>query len=192
MIESRYWRAELRADLSWLNQHQHYRRWSEKQLVLFERKLMLVAFQVRSLLERPKVNDAARSTRMPVVRYKKVGGRPFTYTGAGWPEDRFDMHHPEQVVMSAMDVCNQLIHYYWMQTWSEGKAFAGMLVFSDYMRHKWAYEFRIESILMLFKVFAEESSVVLSSESRWDEKKQYYVVTRATGPTAPTQETPSK
>jgi hypothetical protein len=183
MIESRYWRAELRAELLWLSRQQHYRRWSEKKLVLYERKLMLVAFQVRSLLERPKVNDAARGTSMPVVRYKKIGTRPFTYTGAGWPQDRFDMNHPEQVMLSAMDVCNQLIHYYWMQTWSEGKAFAGMLVFSDYMRHKWAYEFRIADLIALFQVFAKESSVIVSSESRWDEKKQDYVLTRATGPT---------
>jgi hypothetical protein len=183
MIESRYWRAELRSELSWLKRQQSYRRWSEKQLVLYERKLMLVAFQVRSLLERPKVNDAARGTVVSVVRYKKVGTRPFTYTGSGWPEDRFDMNRPERVSLSAMDVCNQLIHYYWMQTWSEGKAFAGMLVFSDYMRHKWAYEFRIDDLLRLFQVFAQDSSVVISSESRWDEKKQDYVVIRATGPT---------
>lgn len=144
---------------------------------------MIVAFQVRSLLERPKVNDASRATVMPVVRYKKIGTRPFTYMGAGWPECRFDMSRPERVSLSAMDVCNQLIHYYWMQTWSVGKAFAGMLVFSDYMRHKWAYEFRIDDLLRLFQSFAQESSVVISSEFRWDEKKQDYVVIRATGPT---------
>jgi len=183
MIESRYWCAELRSELYWLERQQRYRRWSEKQLVLYERKLMLIAFQVRSLLERPKVNDTARGSAMPVVRYKKVGTRPFTYIGSGWPEDRFDMNHPERVSLSAMDVCNQLIHYYWMQTWSEGKAFAGMLVFSDYMRHKWAYEFRIDDLLRLFQVFAQESSVAISSEFRWDEKKQDYVVIRAAGST---------
>ena len=182
MIESSYWRVELRSDLAWLKKHQHYRRWSEKQLVLFERKVMLVAFQVRSLLERPKVNDVARSTGMQVVRFKKVGNRPFTFTGSGWPEDRFDMVKPEPAVMPAVDVCNQLIHYYWMQTWSEGKAFAGMLVFSDYMRHKWAYQFRVEDLLNLFRVFTDESSAIVSSATRWDEKKQDYVMIRATGP----------
>ena len=142
---------------------------------------MLVAFQVRSLLERPKVNDVARGTSMQVVRYKKVGDRPFTVTGSGWPEDRFDMQKPEPSVMSAADVCNQLIHYYWMQTWSEDKAFVGMLVFSDYMRHKWAYEFRVKDILDLFRVFADESSVIASSTSKWSEKKQDYVVIHANG-----------
>lgn len=71
MIESYYWRVELRSDLAWLQGHRKYRRWSEKQQVLFERKLMLVAFQVRSLLERPKVNDRARNQTISVVRFKK-------------------------------------------------------------------------------------------------------------------------
>lgn len=84
MIESHYWRSELRSDIAWLRKHRAYRRWSEKQQVLFERKLMLSAFQVRSLLERPKVNDRARATCMPALRYKKVGNRPFTVMGPGW------------------------------------------------------------------------------------------------------------
>jgi len=182
VIESRYWRIELRSDLAWLRKHRVYRRWSERQLVLFERQLMLVAFQVRSLLERLKVNDRARSTGMSAVRYKKTGGLPFTYTGAGWPHERFDMEHPEPTVLSILDVCNQLIHYYWMQTWSEGRAFAGMLVFSDYMRLKWAYEFRIEDLLQLFRTIAEDSSAIVASESVWNDEKQDYVLTRSWGP----------
>ena len=181
-IESRYWRTELRSDLAWLKKHRAYRRWSEKQLVLFERQLMLVAFQVRSLLERPKVNGRARSTGMSALRYKKTGDRPFTYTGSGWPHERFDMEHPEPAVLSALDVCNQLIHYYWMQTWSERRAFSGMLVFSDFMRHKWAYEFRIEDLLQLFQSFAEDSSAVVGTESIWSDKKQDFVVTASWGP----------
>lgn len=182
MIESRYWRTELKVDLAWLKQHRTYRRWSEKQQVLFERKLMLVAFQVRSLLERPKVNDRARNTVMPVLRYKKVGDRPFTATGSGWPHERFDMERPESAVLSALDVCNQLIHYYWMQTWSEGQSFAAMLVFSDYKRHKWAYEFRIEDLLQLFQVFGDDSSAIVGAESRWDDKRQDFVCTKSWGP----------
>jgi hypothetical protein len=181
MIESRYWRTELRADLAWLRRHRTYRRWSEKQLVLFERKLMLTAFQIRSLLERPKVNDRARSRSMPVLRYKKIGDRPFTATGSGWPDERFDMENPEPDTLSAMDVCNQLIHYYWMQTLSEGQAFALMLIFSDYKRHKWAYGFRIDDLLQLFQVFGDESSCVLGTDYQWDDKKQDFVVIKACG-----------
>ena len=175
MIKSTYWRQELRADLAWLKKHRKYRRWSEKQLVLYERRLMLVAFQVRSLLERPKVNDRARNARMPVIRYKKIGARPFTCVGSGSPEDRFDFANPEVSELGVLDVCNQLIHYYWMQTWSEGTAFVGMLVFSDYMRQKWAYELQIENLLSLFSVFANDSSAVSGISFVWNEKKQDYV-----------------
>lgn len=182
MIESSYWRTELRNDLAWLKTHRVYGRWSEKQQVIFERKLMLVAFQVRSLLERPKVNDQARGTRMSVLRYKKIGNRPFTATGAGWLHERFDMEHPEAAVLSVFDVCNQLIHYYWMQTLSEHRSFVSMLVFSDYKRHKWVYEFQIEDLLQLFRVFGNDSSAIISMESRWDDEKQDYIVTRARGP----------
>jgi hypothetical protein len=181
MIESYYWRTELRDDLTWLKKHRVYRKWSEKQQVLFERKLMLVAFQVRSLLERPKVNDQARSASMSVLRYKKTGDRPFTVTGSGWPHDRFDMEHPEPATLSVLEVCNQLIHYYWMQTLSEGRAFVSMLVFSDYQRHKWAYQLQIEDLLQLFRVFGNDSSAVVGMESQWDEKKQDYIVTRSWG-----------
>lgn len=181
MIESSYWRTELKNDLAWLKSHRMYRRWSEKQQVLFERKLMLVAFQVRSLLERPKVNDQARSTGMSVLRYKKIGDRPFTALGSGWPHERFDMEHPEAAVLSVLDVCNQLIHYYWMQTLSVNRAFVSMLVFSDYQRHKWAYEFQIEDLLQLFRVFGNDSSAIVGLESQWDDKRQDYIVTRSWG-----------
>lgn len=175
MIESTYWRQELRAELAWLKRHRKYRRWSEKQLVLYERRLMLVAFQVRSLLERPKVNDRARNARMPVIRYKKIGVKPFTYVGPGFPEDRFDLANPEPSELRVIDVCNQLIHYYWMQTWSEGTAYKGMLVFSDFMRHKWAYEFSIEELIRLFSAFADDSSAATGMSFHWNEKKQDYV-----------------
>ncbi|WP_292398746.1 MULTISPECIES: hypothetical protein [unclassified Methylophaga] len=175
MIESIYWRQELRVELAWLKKNRKYRRWSEKQLVLYERRLMLVAFQVRSLLERPKVNDSARSARIPVIRYKKIGSKPFTNVGAGFPEDRFDMESPEQSELGVLDVCNQLIHYYWMQTWSEGTAFKGMLVFSDFMRHKWVYQLLIEDLISLFSIFANDSSAVTELRFHWSEKKKDYV-----------------
>ncbi|MBR8141804.1 hypothetical protein KDW46_05440 [Burkholderia vietnamiensis] len=182
MIESYYWRAELRSDLAWLQGHRKYRRWSEKQQVLFERKLMLVAFQVRSLLERPKVNDRARNQTISVVRFKKIGDRPFTATGAGWPHELFDMDRPEPDVLSAPEVCNQLIHYYWMQTYTEGKSFLSMLVFSDFKRNKWAYEIQIEDLLRLFGVFGDDSSSVVEVQWKWSNKKQDFVVTKALGP----------
>jgi hypothetical protein len=119
---------------------------------------------------------------MSVIRYRKTGDRPFTVTGSGWPHERFDMEHPEPEVLSVFEVCNQFIHYYWMQTWSEGRAFAGVLVFSDYKRHKWAYEFQIQELLRLFRVFGSDSSSIVGMESKWDDKKQDFIYTKLWGP----------
>lgn len=112
---------------------------------------------------------------MPVLRYKKIGTKPFTYVGVGLPEDRFDISNPEPSELGVLDVCNQLIHYYWMQTWSEGAAFKAIFVFSDFMRHKWAYEFVVEDLIALFSAFADDSSAARDLGFHWNEKKQDYV-----------------
>jgi len=66
-----------------------------------------------------------------------------------------------------------------MQTITEGKAFASMLVFSDYQRRKWAYQIRIEDLLKLFGVFSEESSAITSLAFKWNDKKQDYILVKA-------------
>ena len=58
MIESRFWRAELRGDIAWLRRHRRFKRWSEKQQVLFERRLMLAD----SFLERLKTVEGGYVT----------------------------------------------------------------------------------------------------------------------------------
>ncbi|WP_205956268.1 hypothetical protein [Pseudoxanthomonas winnipegensis] len=176
MIESRYWRAELRSELIWLRRNRRYSRWSEKKQVLFERKLILVAFQIRSLLERPKVNQAARSATCPATRYKKIGNQPFTVIGSGWPHEKFDFSKPDATDLPALTVCNQLIHYYWMQTYRSNRSFESILVFSDYERHKWAYEIQIADLLKMFQVFADDSSALRTACFEWDEKKLDYAV----------------
>jgi hypothetical protein len=182
VIESRYWREELKADIRWLRVKQRYKRLSEKQLVLYERKLMLVAFQIRTLLERPKVNDRVRELKLQVVRYPKIGDEPFTVVGPGWPDDHFDLSSPEEVDLSVWDVCNQLIHYYWMSTASEETGrFTSILVFSDRKRQICAYEFKVSSLIDLFAAFSEEGSAVHKCRFVWNEKKRDYVMEDAGG-----------
>jgi hypothetical protein len=69
-----------------------------------------------------------------------------------------------------------------MEMLSEGKSFASMLVFSDYERHKWAYQLEIEDLLRLFQIFGDDASSVVGSHSAWDHKKQDYVVINSWGP----------
>ncbi len=183
MIESHFWREELKVEIGWLRAKQKYKRWSEKQLVLFERKLMLVAFQVRTLLDRPKVNDGVKALKIQAKSYPKVGDKPFTVVGPGWPEEHFDLSSPEIVQLSVWDVCNQLIHYYWMSTVSEERGrFTSVLVFSDYKRHTCAFELELGNLIDLFSAFGDETSAVHSCRFVWSVKKQDYTMENARGP----------
>ncbi len=137
---------------------------------------MLIAFQVRSLLERPKVNDRTKSLSIKVVRYRKVGPDPFTVVGPGSVEDRFDLTSRELVDLSVTDVCNQFVHYYWMQTGYENGTFTSILIFSDRARKLCAYEFDVLQVIQLFSAFSDERSAIQSGTFVWDEKKQDYIV----------------
>jgi hypothetical protein len=182
LIESSYWRNALKADIRWLRAKQKYKRWSEKQMVLFERRLMLVAFQVRALLERPKVNAEATALKLDGVRYPKVGRKPFTVLGSGQLEDEFDLSSPEAVQISVWDVCNQLIHYYLMSAVSKAKGrFTSIFVFSDYKRHNCMFEFEVGRLIHLFSAFSDDASAVCGCFFVWNEKKQDYVMKEAQG-----------
>ncbi len=173
MIESRFWRDELKADIRWLKAKRRYKRWSEKQMVLYERKLMLVAFQVRTLLERPKTKFALKSAKIDVTKYKRIGSKPYTNSGSGLLHERFDLSKPVPAQLSSWDVCNQLIHHYVLFATSERKGqFTSILVFSDYKRLECMFEIEIDSLIDFFSVFSDDSSAPDQLYSKWNEKKQ--------------------
>jgi len=179
MIESRFWRQELRSELSCLRQRRAFRRWSEKQQVLFERRLMLVAFQIRTLLDRPKVSHHARNAHADGRLYRKIGTHPVTLMNVIDFEDNFDLDNPEAVRLPVRELCNQLIHHYvFFAVRGEQKRFEVVLVFSDYKRHVCLYEFNVNDILDLFSGFASEKSASYNDGGysiAWDENKQGYV-----------------
>jgi hypothetical protein len=170
MIESSYWRAELRGDLAWLRARQVYRRWSEKQQVLFERRLILSAFQIRVLLEHPKVGARARSTAIPARVYRKLGLKPVTILNATAIDQHFDLEHPERIDLPIRDLCNQLVHHYVLfAVRGQRRRFEVVLVFSDYKRNKCLYELNVPDVLKAFSVFAGEESALDEAGYRWNQ-----------------------
>ena len=175
MIESRFWRKELRADIAWLRRHRRFKRWSESQQVLFERRLMMVAFQVRVLLEHSKVDGKVGRTPMKAQFFPKVGDEPVTWMNALDFHDHFDVDNPRDVTLSIRDVCNQLIHHYVMFAFGRGlTGFELIVVFSDYHRNKGMYELKAEPLIELFARFAHESSHAHYTGMTWNEKRRDY------------------
>jgi hypothetical protein len=179
MIESRYWRAELRRDLAWLRAHQRYRRWTEKQQVLFERRLMLVAFQIRVLLDRPKVSARVRRTTISTRMYRKVGSEPVTILNSVALDEHFDLDNPEIAELPIRDLCNQLVHHYVLFALrGERTSFEVVMVCSDYKRNTCLYELAVPDVLKAFAVFASEDSAPhndVEIRFRWDDRRQDYV-----------------
>ena len=95
MIESNYWRQALAADLRWLRARRTFKRWSEKQAVLFERRVLLVAFQIRTLVEQKRVGGIASSAHLQCIRYPKVGSKPVTRLNRSGLEEHFALMRPE-------------------------------------------------------------------------------------------------
>jgi hypothetical protein len=178
MIESRYWRAELRTDLRWLRKNRRYARWSEKRMVLFERRLMLVAFQVRTLIDRPKVSAAIVAAKLEGRRFPKIGHKPFTVMDVADLEQHFDMASPEPARLSTRDLCNQLIHHYVLFADSKERGdFTSVVVFSDYRKNECMYEFDIGQLITFFARFCDDSTALGYSTEvslRWNQKKQDY------------------
>lgn len=162
----------------WLRKHRSYNRWSEKQLVLYERKLMLIAFQIRSLLERPKVAKRYATKGLRVRQYPKSSRRPFTKLDPEYWE-YFDMNASKQVILSAPQVCNQIIHHHLMFARSDKAGqFTSLLVTSDYKRHSCLFKMNLSDLVDFFGMFAKEESALsrfgTTVTTVWNEKKKDY------------------
>ena len=176
MIESYFWRQELRREVAWLRRHQRFRRWTEKQQVLFERQMILVAFQIRVLLERPKVGARARRTKVSGRLYPKIGSESVNISNAVAIEDHFDLERPQSIQLSIREVCNQLIHHYVLFAIRGARqCFELVVVFSDYKRNACCYEFAVDDLLRAFALVASEESAASRLAIRWDEKRQDYL-----------------
>jgi len=174
MIESRFWRQELRKDIRWLRVHRRYKRWSEKQLVLYERRLMLVAFQVRSLLERPKVRWSVANAAFECTAHTRRDTPPPNRVTLGQLWFHFDLEQPNPVSLTPLQVCNQLIHHYVMFTASQGTSFSKVSVFSDYKRDTCLYVMDVTALIELFATFAEDSSALTDAKIEWNAKRLDY------------------
>ena len=152
-------------------------------MVLYERHLMLVAFQIRTLLERPKVGHRTRNSRVEGRVYKRLGKHPVTLMNVMDVAESFDLDHPQVVQLPIFEVCNQLVHHYLLAVLPNGAhRFEELWVFSDWKRNVCLYEFKLDRVLEVFARFTSEASAFGADGSgtiRWDDKRQDYVFSTA-------------
>ncbi len=179
MIESRYWRKELIKDLRDLDKLRTYKRWSEKKQVLFERKVMLIAFQIRSLLERPKVSRRVAYSKIEIVYFPATDSSPLD-KALDDIDAMYDWDTGDRRELSVMQLCNQIIHYRYMFAISEGSLqFTHLIVVSDYKMSKGIFKISVDDMISLFAKFTQENSGLnhegVSVRITWDEKSYSYI-----------------
>lgn len=177
MIESHYWRAALREDMVTLRRLNTFARWSEKRQVLFERQLILVACQIRTLLDHFRINAAFARRQLHAQFNRKVGSTPVTRLNALDLIAHFDWSELRYVRMPVRDVCNQLIHHYVLLALRSRGAFTHVAVFSDRTRNTGLYVLDVAELLQFFAGFAEDGSASSVVRFRWHESKHDYSVT---------------
>jgi len=145
-------------------------------MVLFERRLILTAFQIRTLIEQKRVRSSISARALQCTWYRKVGDGPVTRINSHRFEQHFAMDNPEPVQLNAWDLSNQLIHHYELYALAVPRHFAILAVFSDFMRNKGLYIIDIPELIEYFAMFAKDASAVSRMKSVWNPKKQDFDV----------------
>tara|TARA_R100001039_G_C1827806_1_gene93001 strand:+ start:634 stop:1167 length:534 start_codon:yes stop_codon:yes gene_type:complete len=175
MIESRYWREDLRAHARRLRSAKNPPRWSERAVVNFEKELMISFFMIRILLEHKKTSSKSQNYQVP-VHCAPWNGKLVTQLNF-WDVD--ELYHFEKEVdkkVSLPFLANQFIHSKIIYTlrdttrnWSE------VLLCSDFEIKKSIYRISVEEIRKVFILVSQDYAHRITYE--WDPKRSDYHVT---------------
>lgn len=135
--------------------------------MLFERYSILVACQIRVLLERRKVRVSALRTSVTAQRYAKSGRKRATLLNAVALEEQFDLFNPVVAQMRIRDACDQLVHHditFAMR--GERTQFDTVCVCSDYKRDACLHELAVPDLLRAFAVLGDEASALSGLDPR--------------------------
>jgi hypothetical protein len=151
------WREELWRVADRLERKAQQKRWTERSSFLVERDMMTSAYAIRRLSEAHKISDDLARTRVPVVRYGRVGTVPDI-----WDRHEFwthyDLENGKRDLITIPHLCNQLIHsFVWIISGNEDtELFDGAFVASEKERVKHLYFLPVQSLIDLCRKVAAE------------------------------------
>jgi hypothetical protein len=172
MIESRYWKEELRRIASLLRRVPTPARWSERAHCALERDIMIGFFMLRRLIELQKVSKLTRDNDLCVFSYKAIGKKVTRLNGHEVSE-LYDMANEIPTSKKASYVANQFIHAFTsFVVRDETRNWSDVFVVSDYDRNDCIWRIPVNEIRRIFRVAAED----YPTEGRWafNEKKGDY------------------
>lgn len=149
MIESRYWKEDLIGIYRRIKPKENPSRWSEKQMVIFEKDIILGFFIIRKLMETHKVSSKTKNYNIKVFRaksLKKIDDKNF------WDiEEIYDLKNETIVTKDIHFVCNQFIHCNAIYAYRDkNRNWSGLYICSDFERNNYIYRISVEEILNVF------------------------------------------
>lgn len=156
------WKQDLLRVAHNLEKRKTLARWTERTSFLVERDTMTAAYAVRKLIEAHKLSDELRAEPIHVQRYALVG-RPVDIWSRDEFVERYDMAHPEDVTLSLVELCNQIVHsWIWMLSpIGEPPQFDGIYVCSDRARKRHVYFVHVDTLITVFRSAGLDDVVTL-------------------------------
>ena len=150
MIESRYWKEELRRIAQSVRHVSKAKRWSERAHCTVERDIMIGFFILRRLIELHKVSSATTQRMLNVFSYQTCGKNVTRLNGHDLSE-MYDLEKEVSESMKPVYIANQFIHAYTsFVARDENSNWVDVFVVSDYDRNDCILRVPISEIRELF------------------------------------------
>lgn len=162
MVEAEHWRRELRRDLKWLRKARGFRRWSERRVSRYERRLILAAAQVHVMLDHLALPAALTNQPLGCLRYRESEDGPSDAVRdqAEIPR-RFDLEAPSPGALPAGELCHLLLHHSVLAAVSRTpRRFTHLWVVSGDPPGRMLYEVDMEGLLEFFGRFSHADDPV--------------------------------
>jgi hypothetical protein len=150
MIESCYWKEELRRIAVTVQRVVRPRRWSERMHGIVERDLIVGFFLLRRLIEMKKVSSAIRNRQLGVFSCKSRG-KPVTLLNSHRIWELYDLENEVAERKTPIYVCNQFVHCYTsVVARDESRNWSDVFLVSDFDRNDCIWRVPVSEIEALF------------------------------------------
>jgi len=174
MIESCYWKEELKRIAQTISPSKKPARWSERAHCVVERDLMLDFFMVRRLIELHKVSSATRDCTMRVFSCP-ARGKLVHRMNHHCLDEVYNLEKERRETKKPFYLSNQFVHAYTsFVARDETRNWSDVYVVSDFDRNACIWRIPVSEVLRLFAVASEDYPH--SVEMKFDPKKRDYDV----------------
>ncbi len=156
MIESCFWKEELRRIAATVRRVSKPPRWSERVHCIVERDLMIGFFLLRRLIDLNKVSSAIKNRQLRIFSYT-AKGKPVTWINGHRIWELYDMENEVAETKKPLYVSNQFIHAYTsFVARDETRNWSDVILVSDFDRNDCIWRVPIPEIESLFRSASED------------------------------------